>query len=132
MKIEPSQMKVFHLLLSRTGMTANKISMISGITEGRTISSRDLSKEEAALLIEHLRTLDKNSKESEKMRRKIISMAHEMNWREKGKVNMAHVNEWCEKYGYLHKPLNKYTYNELPALVTQFQNGPYKHRLSNV
>lgn len=62
------------------------------------------------------------------MRKKIIALAHQMGWSSihpasGNKIaDMARINAWCEKYGYLHKKLNDYTVDELPKLVTQFVN----------
>jgi hypothetical protein len=62
------------------------------------------------------------------MRKKIIALAHQMGWStyhpDSGKkiADMPRINAWCSKYGYLHKALNAYTIEELPKLVTQFDN----------
>ena len=69
------------------------------------------------------------------MRGKILSRAHELGWHkkdakgnvvrdratQKAKIDFDRVNEWCVKYGYLSKKLDKYTYAELPKLLWQFQ-----------
>jgi len=63
-------------------------------------------------------------------------MAFEMGWVKKvtkadNKGNLKTVNDysavkaWVTKYGYLKKPLNRYTYNELPKLVRQFEQYIY-------
>ena len=61
-----------------------------------------------------------------KQRRKIFSLCHELGWTElvddKQVVNDARLKGFLDKYGYLHKPLNFYTPQELPTLVTQFEN----------
>jgi len=49
----------------------------------------------------------------------------------KRKLDMRRVNNWCLKYGYLHKLLDEYTYEELPKLVTQFEEV-YKDMLRKV
>ena len=62
------------------------------------------------------------------MRKKIIALAHQMGWSaqhpESGNkiADMPRINAWCVKYGYLHKELNAYSLEELPKLVTQYQN----------
>jgi hypothetical protein len=38
---------------------------------------------------------------------------------------MQRIYAWVEKYGYLHKHLNKYTYEELPKLVSQAEQCYY-------
>lgn len=62
------------------------------------------------------------------MRKKIIALSHQMGWSaihptSGNKIaDMARINDWCVKYGHLHKELNEYSLAELPTLVTQFQN----------
>ncbi|MCE9538711.1 MAG: hypothetical protein K8R85_05790, partial [Bacteroidetes bacterium] len=59
---------------------------------------------------------------ADKMRKKILSICHEMNWtNEKGKINWKMLNDYLLKYGYLHKALNDYKETELPTLVSQFE-----------
>jgi hypothetical protein len=36
-------------------------------------------------------------------------------------TNYDHFNLWMLKYGYLHKSLSAYTYDELPKLITQLE-----------
>lgn len=107
-----------------------KETLVLAFSNGRCKSSKELTLQEAGALITHLKSLDG----SHKMRRKIISMAHELGWKIPGtkKIDMDAINEWCKKYGFGKKELNEYTEQELPKLVTQFQNGPYKHYLHNL
>lgn len=69
----------------------------------------------------------------QEMRRKIISMAHQIGWQlpayGKPKVNMEKLEGWCLKYGQFHKPLNDHNETELAKLVTQFQYGPYSSKM---
>jgi hypothetical protein len=138
MKANYEQIKAISTLLGKHNLVDQKDSIIGSFTNGRTTSRKDMTKAEAAALIGHLKSLDPTDRRSDKMRNKILSMAHEMGWnltpipatspltplqgeRVKSKVDMAHVNNWCVKSGYLHKPLDEYTYNELPRLVSQFE-----------
>lgn len=92
-------------------------------------STKDLTYHQAQELIRSLKSKSMDTKEmsSDKMRKKIISMAHDMGWQyvhpTYGKLcaDMKAINQWCIKYGYLHKPLDKYAYEELPTLVSQFE-----------
>lgn len=116
-----------------------KAALISQYTgdENKT-STRDLSYSQAYELIKDLQA-NKNASpiflRSDKMRKKIISMAHDMGWqywseaKQKMCANIKEIDSWCEKYGYKHKALDDYTYEELPALVTQFESL-YKDRMS--
>lgn len=130
MTITNDQNKILHTLLSATRQMHLKAELVGGFTGGRTTSSRELHQYEAMELIKHLQAQANKTHEplvmvANKMRRKIIAMAREIKWEIKKKANMARINNWCKQYGYLHKPLNDYTYKELPQLITQFEKGPY-------
>lgn len=107
-----------------------KADMVQAFSGGRATSSKDLYVPEAAAMIKHLKSMDPDELAAEKMRKKIISMAHEMGWKLAGKADMKRIDDWCTKFGYLHKHLNSYTYQELPKLVSQFTIA-YKHYLNN-
>lgn len=123
-----------HLLITQLGISKEqKADMIRNVTKGRTASSAELHKLEADELIIWLSGLAKaklqakynNQKidsPADRMRRKILSICHELNWQDtNGKVDWVRLNNFLLKYGYLSKTLNKYTEAELPKLVTQFE-----------
>lgn len=119
-----TQLKTIHTLFSKAGLKDkdDKKSIIRTYTKERSESSKDLTFKEAAALIGHLKTFDVKDPKADKMRKKILSLAHEMGYKlESGAIDMNRVNAWTSKYGYLHKPLNSYTYEELPVLVSQFE-----------
>jgi hypothetical protein len=137
MNIQPHQNRILHSLLNATKMIVQKEDLVYSFTGGRSTTSKELTYQEAGALITHLKTLDA----AHKMRRKIISMAHEMGWQVRVSspnggsrmgADMDAVNAWCKKYSFGKKPLNEYTTRELPRLVTQFEQGPYKHYLSHI
>jgi hypothetical protein len=125
------QVKAIYTLLGKFGLRDEKESIVRSFTANRTDSTRAMKDKEAAALIGHLKSMDVVDTRSDKMRKKILSMAHEMGWsssakatedkQAKRKIDMEHVNNWCKSHGYLHKPLDDYTYNELPRLVSQFE-----------
>jgi hypothetical protein len=120
----PADNKQLYALLNKTGLTADKANLVAGFTEGRSESTKDLTYFEARAMIRWLQVkAELHEDGSHKMRRKIISMAHEMHWHLSGtqKVDMKRLNDWCKTYGYLAKELNKYSYKELPMLVSQFK-----------
>jgi hypothetical protein len=121
-KASTDQIRCISTMLRKLGLDEHKASIISGATDGRTESRGDLQRTEATDLIKYLKGLDPDEVSAEKMRRKIISRAHEMGWRMPGtlRVDMKRLDDWCGKFGYRHKHLNSYTLAELPALVTQF------------
>jgi hypothetical protein len=136
-----AQVKIIYTLLGLANLRDQKDDIIMNFTGGRTDSVSKMDTAEAAALIAHLKSADKTESSSTKMRNKILSMAHEMNWTHivkttpgtpfKSKVDMEHVDNWCKAKGYLHKPLDDYTYNELPKLVSQFEEV-YKSYLNKV
>jgi hypothetical protein len=138
------QVKAIYTLLGKFGLRDEKESIVRNFTANRTGSTRAMKDSEAAALIGHLKSMDVTDTRSEKMRNKILSMAHEMGWcltptlskgeggvQVKSKIDMEHVNNWCKSHGYLHKGLDAYSYNELPKLVSQFE-GVYKDYLNKI
>lgn len=118
-----SQLSAIYTLLNKAGLKEEKESIVNSFTAGRTTSVRKMKYAEAAALIGHLKSLDPIDKASDKMRNKILSMAHEMGWRISGteNIDMSHVNNWMRSFSYLKKDLDAYKYSELPKLVTQFE-----------
>lgn len=120
-----------HALLHSTGLLHRKAELVEGFTRGRSSSSKDMNHYEAIDMINYLQaqpkahlaslTTSDDKAAADKMRKKIISLAWQMNWTKDGRADMARISHWAEQYGYLHKPLNNYTYKELPKLLTQFQ-----------
>jgi hypothetical protein len=153
MTINAPQNKLLHALLALTNNTQYKEDLVASFTENRTTKSSELSVDEAQHLITHLKSLTPNpspekgegnkrltkdaqksadAEKTNKQRRKLIALAWQMNWT-CTKVNangstytacdMNRVNGWCSNYGYLKKPLNDYTLDELPLLLTQFEKA---------
>ena len=117
-----AQNKAIFALLNKTGLMAQKENLVLGFSGGRTATTKDLYNDEINDLIRYLKTQDKDEAGAEKMRRKIIAMAHRLGWEhENGKVDMQRLDAWCVNKGYLKKKLNQYLYNELPKLVWQFK-----------
>lgn len=98
-------------------------------SNGRTKSTRELEVMEFQRLVNHLNSIKvgevtikpKEVNKADKMRKKILSICHEMNWKQHQKLDWARINDFLKKSGYLHKVLNDYTESELPKLVTQFE-----------
>lgn len=115
--------------------TEMKSDLVRQYTNGRETSSAKMLVNECQALINHLIVVKNGSgsapgtkiKAYEKtpenvMRRKILSICHEMNWKIGQQLDWSRINFWLDKYGYLHKDLNDYTLAQLPKLVTQFEN----------
>jgi hypothetical protein len=126
--ITPSQLKYLHALLNQLDWIDQKPALVKQYTNGRETSSKNLLKIEADDLIRDLEgQLEKpvaptsaEEAANERMRRKIISRAHEMGWElPGGKADMARINAWCQTRGFGKKRLNDYTKAELSKLVSQ-------------
>lgn len=137
MEISNSQIRAINVTLGVRGLADDKPDIVSIFTNGRTDQVSDMHMHEARALLMAYNTPDKNSL----MLRKLFAQAHELGWikeeavvTDKGivaKKNYAALYDWVKKYGYLKKELRQYNYNELPKLITQFEEGPYKHYISN-
>lgn len=116
-----------NMLLAQLNKQAYKIDYVVEVTEGRAMSSKELTDEEFSKLIGVLENELKGQKRKvfvpgDKQRKKIISCCREMQWVKEGKADMERINAWVEKYGYLKKPLMQYKPDELPKLVLQAEN----------
>jgi polyhydroxyalkanoate synthesis regulator phasin len=131
--ITPPQNRRLHQLVNQAKIhEEDKRALIHEFTNGKSTSSKDLLKDQAQHLIQHLEEkLDlvataptiEQEVASDKMRRKILSLSHEMRWYlpGTGKVDMKRVNDWCQARGFGKKVLNQYTHDELTKLVFQFK-----------
>lgn len=123
-------------VLSTKGLSGEeeRHTLILAFTDGRTHSTSKLSDYEAEQLIRLLE--DPQYEASNKMRRKVISRAYEMRWgnpnnRDGRAETMRCIDQWCLNKSYLKKPLNQYEYDELPKLLSQFEEV-YKWFLNNI
>jgi len=93
-------------------------------SNGRTESTKELTGEECHSIIMELVDeygITVESADSDRMRKKIISMAHQIGWTLNGKADMQRIEVWCVNKGPYHKPLNGHTHEELTVLVSVFQ-----------
>lgn len=103
--------------------------LVFSYSAGRTKSSKALTMVECQSLINHLDVIKKerfsapvsNNDASQRMRRKIMSICHEMNWTDNGKLDWKRINGFMFNSSYLKKTINSYTEQELPKLVSQFE-----------
>ncbi len=124
------QNTILHALMGKLRINEDlKKDMVYDFTNGRTIHTSEMSIKEADEMIRFLRSeINKNDREfqSDRMRKKIIAKFVDMGYVTKeGKADMPRIYAWVEKYGYLHKHLNKYTYEELPKLVSKNEKSYY-------
>lgn len=127
-KIPLNKIKTLHLLLNRLNMNTadDKEQFAWQYSDGRTTKTSELTIKEYSLLLLDLQKLTNKQDAANAMRRKIISKAHEMSWttlkNDIVKADIKRIDDWCKRYGYLHKGFNEYTAQELPRLVSQFDN----------
>ncbi len=140
--ITSNQIIIIQTIINKdNNLKAAKEDIIKEASGNRTSSVKELLFTEADSLIKGLKKESSFKKELDKsdpchkMRGKILSHAHTIGWHKKDargnvirdkatqkpKIDFDRVNEWCTKFGYLHKRLDKYTYAELPTLVSQFE-----------
>lgn len=144
MEITKATLKRLNATIAAKGIMEVKGEMILQFTGGRTERSSKLTESEGQEMCNLLnaskgdRAQTVTEMQKDRMARNIIAMAHELGWIKRGQVmtkdglrvvnDYSALNEWMLKYGYLHKPLNQYTFSELPELVTQFKSV-YSHYL---
>jgi len=140
-EITKSQIITIHTLLRSKGLQDEKARVVSEATGMRTERCSKMYYDEAQQLINILNGTkqDNPNDKSQKMKKHIIAMAHEIGFIKKQTAvmkeggikeinNYDDLHAWINKFGYLHKPLDKYNYKELPTLVTQFQQV-YKSKM---
>lgn len=134
---QQSYLAKIHILFKETGMLAFKRDIVSSFCSSGSESSRHLTDTEALELITYLDSLKVNKPTeivaAHNMKLKLIAMAHELGWKmPNGKINIKSLDDWCLKFSYLRKKMDDYTYRELPKLITQFEQGPYRSFLKRI
>lgn len=130
------QNRRLYQLLNQTGQVHFKAELVASFTGGRSLSSKDLTPNEARELIAHLerqvvaepkKPVEIPDSPSQRMRKKIFALCYQMGYiygekPEDKKMNQAIVLRMVERNGYLKpKPLNSYSESELVQLVSQFE-----------
>jgi hypothetical protein len=134
-----AQYKAAYAIINKCGLSAEKDTIVLSISNGRTTSMRQLTHQESIFLIKWLKNEQErrgkiHSRDISAMRGKILYYCHQMGWTKKnatGKTiaDVQRFDEWALHYSYLKKKLNQYTYDEMPKLVSQFEQV-YKHFLN--
>jgi len=126
------QIQVFHAILVNNGIMDTKEDMVWNATNHRTQRVSEMSYVEMKELLEKLQgqsSKDKAQSPKDKadiMRKKILHYCHLMNWNNGDALDWNRINGWCKEYGHAHKLLNDYKLEELPMLVSQFEQV-YRH-----
>ncbi|MBR4325070.1 MAG: hypothetical protein IKP73_06050 [Bacteroidales bacterium] len=114
----------FFALLTELGIVEERAAIISGFTNGRTDSSRDLSDLDAALLIKQIEKqygVDRERDNCEKLRKRLIGMSYGCGKDAKFVIDWAENHGVKDKHGNLNKRLfNYYNTAELLTLIGVF------------
>ena len=131
-KVSRAQMGCIKALFKKLN-TADADAVVLGFSPASGGHVSNMLVPEGIALIRHLKSLDPDEKAAEVMRRKMIALAHELQWQKEGtkKVDMVKLDGWCKKFGMYKKSLNQHTIKELPLLISQFEIM-YKKDLSKV
>lgn len=126
--IKTQYIRRVHAALAAKGMMDDKMDLVKQFTNGRATSTKDMRVGELHSLIDHLNGKESPSAAGDKMRKHIISMAHQMGWElPNGRADMPRIDAWCVKYGKYHRPLNEHNNAELQEIVTQFNIAYQQH-----
>lgn len=124
----PKLNSILHTLLSSTGLMAQKADLVSGMTQHRTESSREMTDAEARELIQYLQgEQDRSKLACDKKRKKLIALAYSIG------ENPHFVIGWAEKYGVnnVKRKFNDYDKQELHLLIDKFQRTVIENRIKN-
>lgn len=114
----PKQLKFVTSLLNREGILFAAETIAVEFSNNRTNELAALTYTETQNLINAYR----NKTPADKMRGKILSMAHEMRWETpKGKVDIDKLNAWCVKSTPSHTDFNGISLKDLPIVVSIFE-----------
>lgn len=120
----PKFYRRFFALLTELGIVEERAAIISGFTNGRTDSSRDLSDLDAALLIKQIEKqygVDCERDNCEKLRKRLIGMSYGCGKDAKFVIEWAENHGVKDKHGNLNKRLfNYYNTAELLTLIGVF------------
>lgn len=120
----PKFYRRFFALLTELGIVEERAAIISGFTNGRTDSSRDLSDLDAALLIKQIEKqygVDRERDNCEKLRKRLIGMSYGCGKDAKFVIEWAENHGVKDKHGNLNKRLfNYYNTAELLTLIGVF------------
>lgn len=123
--ITEKQVKRIYTMIGNMNLRDEKENMVFSASLGRTSSVKSLSFTEAEGLIKSLLSLQgsMNRNSSDKMRKKIIAICHDLGWKEPGsnRIDMDRVNDFLLKRGKYKKKLNHLTKDELAITIEQME-----------
>lgn len=116
------QIAKIHVLLNQLGIIDQKKDIVAGISDGRTDSTKELTMEEARLLIMNLSEYDPK----ERIKSLIFSLAYQAgiiygSSADDKKMNAAKLNLFIRERGAVKKELKDMNYQELIKVHRQFE-----------
>lgn len=109
--------------------------MIGSFTNNRTRSTKGMTDDELKKLADSLQMQYDKTPEGTScnlMRSKIMAHFHHIKWEKGNGLDYVRIKSWMLKYSYLKKPLNQYSYAELPKLVSQVEKITVKENKEEV
>lgn len=123
--------KQYHLalgLLNREGLAFAAEDLAFEYSKGRTRNLEKLTHQETQNLFAAFRV----TTPATKMKRKILSMAHEMCWEmPNGSVDYVRLDAWCNKHTPSHTDFNSIPLKDLPTVVSIYEKM-YKQFLNSL
>lgn len=121
--INKKQISKFYTMLSNAHLKDQKEALISSFTDGRTISIREVTRDEFKLIIDYLQGVDP----CEKMRKKIFAILFKLHWIVDGnaiewKINLAKINNFLKHKGAVKKPFYELRCDEVEKVLRQFES----------
>jgi hypothetical protein len=129
--ITPAQIKKIHALLNQKGIMEHKRAIIHSFSDGRTTSTKELTCNDAKLLIDHLQQHDEKAREEIRKRARVEFRAiYGLAWKmdiiygttdDDYHINVAKLNMFCRERGTVKKNLTDMTLAELCKTHRQFE-----------
>lgn len=124
----PKQKTFVHRIIEREGLTFVSDNLALEFSGNRTNVLAELNHKETQALINNF--IKPSS--TQKMKRKILSMAHEIRWvTPEGKIDINKLNNWCKKYTPSHCDFNAISAKDLPIVVSIYEKM-YKNVLKQL
>lgn len=121
----PEQHKRLFGLLKALNLIHMRDALALEFSEGQTYKTSELTEAQCAELIHKLQLQiamkQPDPKNATPMARKFFHICYKLGWETDGKLDYAHIDNWCTKYSYMRKPFRGYKEHELPALLTQIE-----------
>ena len=145
--ITPQQLKALHAWFTRAGWDAEqRHDFIETMTDGRTRSTRDLTRREASDLLKRINTDYEErvkplmQQEARALLRSIYHLSMQISFLNKGfssdtledrEMNKAKINQWARNKTKFRKDISRMTVNELHDVKRQLEAIARKEKTNN-